>query len=149
MILDTIKNINQYAGLHKDFPKVMEFLKSLTPDSPLGQTIIDEGNVWVNVGESEGLSPDKTPVCEEHRDFIDIQYIISGSENFGYSDISHLTVTTPYDAEKDFELSDGDFNVLTFKAGDFCILFPQDGHSPSMKKLGTERLMRAVAKIRI
>ena len=149
MILDTIKNIDQYASLHKDFAKVIEFLKALTPNSPAGKTVLDEGNVWVNVFESEGASKDKTPVCEEHRNFIDIQYIVSGSENFGYADISKLTVTTPYNAEKDCEFSDGDFNVFTLNAGDFCILFPQDAHSPAMKKLGDEKLLRAVAKIRI
>ena len=149
MVIDTIKNIDMYAGLHKDFPKVIEFLKTLTPDSPCEKTVFEEGNLWVNVSEAPGLSPDKTPVCEEHRDFIDIQYIISGSENFGYSDISHLDVTKEYDASRDYELSNGEFSVLTLKAGDFCILFPQDAHSPSMKKLCDGKLLRAVAKIRI
>jgi len=149
MVFDTIKNIDTYSGLHRDFPKVIEFLKTLTPDSPVGKTVIDEGNVWVNVSESEGLAPGKEPVCEEHRDFIDIQYIICGKENFGYCDISHLEVIEAYSAEKDCEFSNGEFNVLTLQTGDFLILFPQDGHSPSMKKLCDGKLLRAVAKIRI
>ena len=149
MVTDSIKNIDQYVSLHKDFAKVAEVLKTLTVDSPAGKIVIDEGNVWINIATSNGLDESVKNRFEAHKDFIDIHYIITGSENFGYGNISHLEITEPYNSENDVEFLKGDITPVIMKKGDFCIVYPQDAHIPAMKKTSSETLIRVVAKIRV
>ena len=147
MITDSLKNCATYETLHKDFKKVFEALQKLDGDVSEA-VVLDEGNVWINP-PFEAELPEEAREFEAHRDFIDIHYILSGSEAFAYANVEGLKTTKEYDKEDDYELLDGDKSLITLNAGDFCITFPQDAHIPFFQKNGEERLVRAVAKIRL
>ncbi len=147
MVIGSLKDCDKYASLHPDFAEVFEFLKTLTAESAEEKTVLRENDVWVK----PGTAVDKNTAAknfEVHRNFIDVQYIIDGEEEFGYSDISKLSVCDEYNPEKDVEFLIGDVSTLVLKSGDFCILFPEDGHIPTKKCL-TPTVKRAVAKVRL
>ena len=148
MITDSLSNCAMYETVHKDFKKVFEALRKIATGNETEKVVLDEDNVWINAPAS-AVIPEESRMFEAHRDFIDIHYILSGSETFGYANVDALTITKEYDKEADYELLDGEKSLLILNAGDFCITFPQDAHIPYFQKHGEEDLVRAVAKIRL
>ena len=145
MIVDSLKNSALYEKVHKDFAKVFEALKKISAED--GKLVLEDGNVWINPPALTVIS-DAEKVFEAHNDFIDIHYIISSAEKFGYANRECLSVTKEYDKQGDYELLNGEADLITLKAGDFCIVFPEDAHIPACAKAGEEPLVRVVAKIR-
>lgn len=88
---------------------------------------------------------------EAHRNYIDIQYVISGNELIGLAPITQLKeVTEPYDAAKDIEFVT--VNQLTnFKATPerFFIFFPSDIHRPGLKDGENSQVRKVVVKVKI
>lgn len=148
MITGNIKDYKKYCSIHKNFEKTFEFLKTLSEESELGSTVLEENTLRVNVSQYETV-PGAPREFEAHKDFIDIHYVIKGSEVFGYSNLSKLTVTKEYDKEGDYFLLDGAADELALGEGDFCVVFPEDAHIPFIKKCCDGTLKRATAKVRL
>jgi len=70
---------------------------------------------------------------EAHRRYIDVQYVVEGSEYFGWCMLSpDLEVHEAYDEKRDIMFFERLLpeSVCTLKAGDFAILEPKDVHRP-------------------
>ena len=147
MIVDSISNSHKYTSLHKDFEKVFSFLKELKEDAT-GTTVLEEGNVWANVIEVREMSQ-SAKVFEAHRNFLDIHYILTGDERFGYANIDRLKTKQAYNDVDDYELLEGETTAISIKKGDFVITFPEDAHIPDFEKTNDDKLVRVVVKVRI
>lgn len=86
---------------------------------------------------------------EAHRDYIDIQYIISGEEKIGVTDYSSCTEAVAYDKEKDIEFLNGNGEYYPLKEGEYMILYPQDAHKPSISLNNQSTVRKVVVKVRI
>lgn len=86
---------------------------------------------------------------EAHRDYIDIQYIISGEEKIGVTDYSSCTEAIAYDKEKDIEFLNGEGEYYLLKEGEYMILYPQDAHKPSISLNNQSTVRKVVVKVRI
>ena len=86
---------------------------------------------------------------EAHKKFIDVHYCISGSEGIGYNHVTELEPITEYNEGDDYLLLRGDFRKVVLREGDFCIVFPEDAHIPMMLGESGEKLLKAVAKVKI
>lgn len=148
MIIDSIENCNKYTSLHKDFEQVFSFLRELKEDAVEGTTVLKEDNVWANVIEVNYI-PKSKKIFEAHRRFLDIHYILSGEEKFGYSNIDRLKTKEPYNAVDDYELLEGETNAICLKKGDFMVTYPEDAHIPDFEKTNDDRLVRVVVKVKI
>ena len=146
MILGNIKDAKKYFCTNERFEKAFEILKSLD-DSATERITVEDGIFWVNIAEFDEVS-DGEKQFEAHRYFLDIHFIISGEEKFGYADIEKLCETQAYDAENDYLLLSGDADAVTLRKGDFCVVFPEDAHIPVMAK-GEGKLKKAIVKIKI
>ena len=147
MIIDNIKYSKQYEVFSEDFKTIFDFIRGLTSDAPLGKRIFEEGRLWVDVYEAPAR--EEIPEYEVHKEYIDIHYILSGKEEFGYANKERLTMTKPYDQPTDMYFYDGDGDTLIMNEGDFCVVYPQDAHISYKKKLCDKPLIRVIAKIRI
>jgi biofilm protein TabA len=81
---------------------------------------------------------------ESHRKYIDVQVVVEGVELMELADISRLTVSKPYDAEKDY-LAYADYadaSVLRLWEGDAAVFFPADGHMPGLRPGAAANLVR-------
>lgn len=149
MVTDNIKNRHLYANMHKYFAEALDILASLTPDSPKGKIVIEEGKAWVNVSRI-GESADKIdPAFEAHGAFIDIHYLENGSEIFGYGNLADLEVTEEFDPARDVLFAKGHINEIKLCPREFIITFPDDAHIPNMRKLTDGEVVRAIAKIAV
>jgi len=131
MILDTIGNSSKYEILHRNFKKGFDFIRNSDLENlEPGRYEIDSDEVFVLV-QTYKTSPENEKKFETHRNYIDIQYIVSGTEVIGYTPAEKLTVCDPYNEECDAEMSDcPDMTPCTLEAGSFILLFPEDPHKP-------------------
>lgn len=80
MIVDSIRNMEQYRGLHNNLDTVIDFLQNCDLKALAdGKTIIDGERVYVNVMEAD-LRDAEGAEYEYHKRYADLQIDIFGSE---------------------------------------------------------------------
>jgi len=86
---------------------------------------------------------------ESHRDYIDIQYLLSGEEMIGVAPVGQLRGATPYDAAKDliFYATPDRYHELAIPPGGFAVFFPWEGHMPLCHSRGPRELHKVVIKV--
>lgn len=153
MIFDNIQNAHLYYNLGDKIKKGFEFiLNNDLKSMPCGRHDIAEG-IYVNVQELETKLPHMAKF-EAHREYIDIQYVISGNERMDFSLIDNFLEDIPYDSEKDVEflkLKEDALcpNVINVREGDFAVFFPQDVHAPMLScNDGCEKIKKVIVKIK-
>lgn len=150
MIYDMLKNASVYS-LGPAFEKAVEFIRGISPDIPAGRYDLDGEKVYAKVMEYETKEgqPEK---YEVHRQYADLQAVITGHETIFARMVDGLTIRTPYNPEKDCELLNPDGQAvdaeLQLFPGYFTLLFPQDAHmGKGMTCLGKCKLKKVVVKI--
>ena len=132
MVYDKIDNIETYKGLSEDIYEGLKFLKKATPDLPCGVHEINP-RVKAIVSEYETKAVNENGY-EAHRKFIDIQYLLKGSEKNCCLSLEKLKETKPYKEEIDAAFYEADLPAQELMLGDgfFAIFWPQDGHIPGL-----------------
>jgi len=120
------------------------------PGLELRRYEIDGDNVYALV--SEYLTKNEEDArYEAHQKYIDIQYVISGSEQIGIAPLSQKKeVLEPYNTVNDIEF-------LTVTGGEnrqaspdrFFIFFPDDAHRPGMKDGENSLVKKIVVKVKV
>lgn len=145
MIIDYGRNLKLYYGCNKNLQKIDKFiaendLKTL----PKGKYDLGD-ECFVNILES---NPTTSTKWECHEKYLDVQYMVIGSETIEYAIIENMNKTTEYDAVKDRYLGTGEGQQILVDEGAFMILFPEDAHCPGIKGK-SDFLKKAVFKIKI
>lgn len=150
MILDQIQNYESYLSINPKLEKAFDFLRSLQPDQmALGRHEIDGDDVYAAVSAYLTV-PASEKQMEAHRKYLDIQYLVRGSESIGYAPIDGLAVAKEYDAKSDCALLSCRSDLLIpMHAGTFMILFPQDGHRPGCQLGSVSEVIKVVVKIAV
>lgn len=148
MVYDNIDNVKIYENLHKGFKKAFEFLSNYK-DMPSGRVVIDGDDVYAIVNNDYKLKAIDNTRYEAHKKYIDIQYIIKGTEKFGVQDVAGLKENTKYDETKDIAFFDGkDGNLITLSEKQFIIIYPHEAHLPACKD-NKEQTSRIIIKVKI
>lgn len=136
-----------YYQLCPRFKKAFEWLestdlKNLAP----GRHTIDGDDIFVNVQELE-LRPREQAALEVHNTYIDIQVVIKGVEEFGWTPRSEVKQPRgEFDPANDIGFyTDTPKMFYTMHEGEFCILMPQDAHAPM---LGSGPIKKLIVKVR-
>jgi YhcH/YjgK/YiaL family protein len=150
MIYDNIDNHGLYAGISEDIRIGLEYLRDLKPDIEKG---VYELTPRVKAIVSEYTTKEENEYgYEAHREYIDIQYLISGSEKICCLPLEYLKETKPYNKEIDaaFYVED-DVKPQEFLLGNgyFAILYPQDGHMPQLCVDEPCSVKKVVVKVKI
>lgn len=133
--------------------EAFNFLKTQNLDtlSP-GNYVVDSGNVIAMV--SRVAPKDKDQVgFEEHHNFNDLQYVISGKAQMGIAPMGDpgAKVDVPYadstDTEK-FSVTAGD-KYYTADQQSFFIFSPKEIHRPAFKLDGYDTIKKIVIKVRV
>ena len=115
-----------------EFCQAIEFLRTFTPDIAEGKHVLKEGLIYANVQEYESKIESS---YEAHREYVDIQCVVSGEEYIYVADIADVNEPQgEFDVKKDiqfFRSADNSRKVLTDK-DNYVILFPKDAHQPCM-----------------
>ena len=146
MILDYMRNIGLYEGCNKNLSKIAKFIAENDLKS-LEKGKYDLGDeCFVNILESNP-SPASTK-WESHVKYLDVQFIVTGSETIEFAMIENMNKTTEYDAVKDRYLGTGSGQPIVVEENMFMILFPEDAHCPGIRA-NHDFLKKAVFKIKI
>jgi YhcH/YjgK/YiaL family protein len=114
---------------------------------PVGRHEIDGDRLFCMISKGPGRSRAEAKL-EAHRKYIDIQYVIAGTEEMGWRPTAACTLSeVSYDAEKDIEFfADEPESWTQVPAGSFVIFFPQDAHAPLVSDA---EIHKAVLKIAV
>jgi len=148
MIADTLNNSPLYRGLSPLIALAFDYLRGTDlRHTATGTVEIDGRRVYAIVQEYATLERTQG-TWEAHRQYIDLQHVVSGTERIGYTHVSRL-VPGCYDEAKDLLPLSGEGDFLTLGAGDFMLLFPEDAHMPRIAVDAAELVRKVVVKIAV
>lgn len=118
------------------------------PSLAAGTHEIDGKDVYAMIQEYNSKNPEDA-LYESHKVYTDLQFLISGEERIGLTDLSTTTVKTPYDETKDIAFyASEEGRELSAKPGTFFLFFPDDAHRPGMKVNENAPVKKLVIKIK-
>jgi len=89
---------------------------------------------------------------EAHKNYVDMQFMLEGEERIYVANIESLNITAIYDEEHDYSKysTEAESSILLLNAGKLAVLYPQDGHMPSISTTAqTQRVYKTVVKMPI
>lgn len=133
MILDTMRHWTRYSSLGSGIRSALEYLHGSDFDRlDSGRYNLDGDQVYAIVNRYQ-TKPFPEAIWEAHRKYIDVQFVVRGTERLGYVPLDRAPqVQTPYDFQRDVILFAPATDTLLFAAGQFAILFPEDIHAPGL-----------------
>ena len=148
MIIDQLQNTSLYYGIGDRIATALRYLldadlAALTP----GRHDIDGDDVFALIQEYDS-KPREEGAWEAHRQYLDVQYVVSGEERIGFANTERLQAGE-YDAENDFLPLEGEGDFLEMQAGTFMILAPQDAHMPGIALADPQPMKKVVMKVRL
>ena len=149
MVTDQLKNASIYYGISERVKSAFEFIKNndATKMEP-GRYNIDGDNVFALVQTYDSKTMDKGR-WEAHKNYLDVQYVASGTEKMGYAHISGMKVKDEYVPEKDIMFLTGEGTFFPAASGTFAIFYPEDVHMPGMAVGSPEKIIKVVVKVRV
>jgi len=149
MIFDSVKNKENYKGDERIY-KVLCYLDSLEQgELPPSNTVISADGIFCNP-VSFTSKPEEECKYEAHKEYIDVHYIIKGTEGIATADVKSLSEIVPYDMDHDIAFYEGSASGrYLLKPGDFMVCFPSDAHKVAMMEKQPEKIEKIVAKIKV
>ncbi|MGR5061724.1 N-acetylneuraminate anomerase [Photobacterium sp. DNB22_13_2] len=150
MIVGHIEQLETYSYLPAAVHRSLAFLSETNmAELSVGRHDIDGDNIFVNVMEFDTACAN-SKLHEVHREYLDIQYLITGEERIGFAlaNDSH-TVEKTYDAENDYWLA-GQLNMeseVVMEPGMFAIFLPNQPHKPGCEVQTPTAIKKAVVKV--
>jgi YhcH/YjgK/YiaL family protein len=147
----------QTAGFDAAFAYVEDLLR---PDSEAARRLgaiapgtshkVDLGGGTFVMEQAYATKPRAEGFFESHRKYIDVQVVVAGEELMELADAAHLTIKSPYEAERDLIVweDNRDASHLRVRPGDAAIFFPVDVHMPALQvRPGASLVRKAVVKV--
>ncbi len=148
MIIDKLENISLYKNIPQ---QAALFIKNLSNDIAYGrQELTDTDYANIETYTTKSLNNAK---FEAHKNYIDIQILLSGKEDIYYRDVSGMIEFEPYNENKDIvffkENLEGN-NYVTLDSTNFVMIFPHEAHAPQVAyENSPQQVKKVVVKIRI
>ncbi len=152
MIIGHIKDRARYAGLGKDIMQALDYFAELLAhpesaptefaDIPLpGETVLIRVRPLDTVPAEKG-------VFEAHYKELDIHFVASGVEKFGFDHVDALTVSREDPANDVYFLDGAAKNTVVLTPGTFVIAYPEDAHMPCLAADEPGRIVKLIAKMK-
>ena len=149
MLLDKLANAQRYYTLHPLFEKAFAYLRNTDlATEPTGVHEIEGKKLFAIVSEAAGVTEQEYKL-EVHRKYIDIQYVISGTDRMGWKDLAQCEAPNdPYDEDRDAAFfPDKTSSWFYVPAGSFTIFYPDDAHAAMVT--GADVVRKVVLKIAV
>jgi YhcH/YjgK/YiaL family protein len=151
MIFDSLKHAKTYEDIHPKFKEAFAFIeRAIAEGLPIGRYELDGDALYAMVQEYS-TKPAELCTFEGHRKYIDIQYIIKGTECMDVGALETAVPSTEYDAQRDLMLYNPipDANTLDVGEGEFALFFPHDIHRPGTAVGEPAFVGKIVVKVRV
>ncbi|MDU1454551.1 MAG: YhcH/YjgK/YiaL family protein [Paeniclostridium sordellii] len=147
MIFGNIAHEKRYSNIDKDLLTCFEYAKNNSlVDLEKGSYAIDGEDIFVNIVEYETVEKEER-FWEAHKKYIDIHYMLEGSERIDIGFIENL-IQKEYKEKDDFLPLEGEANgYVTLEKGDFLICYPEDAHMTAIKVNEKSKVKKAIFKV--
>jgi len=149
MIKNSLNYTKNYYSLSKRIEIALKYLENTDLASMSnGRYEILGNEIFVNI-QDYNTKPESEGKWEVHRKYIDIQYIIKGSERVGIGEIQDFKSVMQYDEDNDFEFLKTDKNLqfIDLNENEYLILYPYDVHMPQIMNKESSYVKKAVVKV--
>jgi YhcH/YjgK/YiaL family protein len=149
MIFDKIENSSRYAPVSARLAKGLAYIKNTDfTGMEAGKHEIDGEDLFAVINEYE-TKEEKDCVLEAHRKYIDIQFMLSGSEQIGISTLYKQEPVKAYNDKDDYALYSDAMSFFQLKSGIFAIFFPEDLHMPGVIDKTASKIRKVIVKVRV
>ncbi len=152
MIFDKLENLSSYYSIDSSLEEAGKFLQDFVDNpKPTGRYDIEGDRVFAIVSQYK-TKPAEGKLCEAHRKYIDLQFMLKGREYIGWAPVDELYMETEeFSKGGDIAYYSGNCKTwLPLKEGYFVLLFPQDAHLPCIKSsISQQYNIKIVVKIAV
>ena len=144
MIFDTIQNLGKYRAYDQRFALIEAFLAENDAGTlAAGSYPLDSG-ITASISD---YAPGEGGQFEAHRNFSDLQYVVSGNEKIELIPLADARESTGYQPDIEFFASQASASTtLVMNSGTFAVFAPQDAHRPCIRHL-SDTIRKIVFKI--
>ena len=125
MIVCPWKEIGRYAAIIPGLEEAIVAVNALTDYTPRTVPLSGSNKILVQTGTTKPVGD-----SEAHRKFLDIQYIVKGSEVMGWAPVEALTPADEFNETKDKGMYAGPVDCIRITEGNCYVVFPEDAHAP-------------------
>ena len=129
MIICKYQELNRYEAAIPGLAEAMELIEKLQSFEAATYPLSNGNRVMTSQGTSR---PVETALGEIHRKYLDIHYVVAGSEIFGWAPLEDMTPAGEFDEEKDAGMYNGEVQFITVPAGFCYVVFPEEIHMPAV-----------------
>lgn len=149
MIYDNLADLARYKGLHRNIDQAIAYLQEtdLSQLEP-GRYDIASDAVFLLVQDNT-LNRTPNDSFEYHKRYMDLQFLLSGNENFRYSRTAAAEVQTFNDVDDFGLISSQEAYDLELTPETFVMVYPGEYHQPSQIGRGDKHVRKCVVKILI
>lgn len=150
MIFDKMANAPDYYDAYPDMKLLYDFVDKFNNSDMADDTYeIDGKRVFAMIQSYRTKQQTEEMMFEAHRDYIDVQYIVSGIERIRWASLDKVDlVHEEYSKGKDIAFYEGDAQFdFTLTKGTFLFLAPNDTHLPGLSAEKDVSVRKIVFKI--
>ncbi len=146
MIICPWKDILKYAPVLPGVEEAFRKVNALTSLEPATYPLENGGRFFVAVGTT---APAAEKLCEAHRNFLDIQFLLKGEELVGWAPLDTLTLDGEFSTEKDVGFYAGTVDFMHIAEGYCYVAFPEDAHMPAVHLDDPTDFVKVVVKLKV
>lgn len=148
MIYDSLKHMESYRGIHPSVYRGLELLRDTDFSTwEDGRHEIDGDDLFLLLQSYDTSPSNDTP--EAHRKYVDIQILLSGTEQIGVAPLEDMTEEVEGHPDRDIWFYHGPVQGMLLTGDRFLALFPGDAHAPGMAVDGPVPCRKCVVKVKI
>lgn len=146
MIVCPWKDIGRYSAVIPGLQEVIDAAAELTDLTPRTIPLSGENKILVQANATKAAEGRQ---LEAHRRFLDIQLILSGSEQVGWAPVDTLTPAGEFNEVKDCGMYTGECDFMNIRAGYCYVVFPEDAHMPGSHLAEQTEFVKLVVKLKV
>ena len=148
MIVDHLSNAERYAALGPRFRQAFDFLRTTDLNALEKGRYPLAGDALFALVQGYNTKPQSEGFWEAHRRYIDLQFVLQGTERIGYAPLHRMQLES-YDEQRDLAVLQGEGDFLTLTDGCFMLLWPEDVHMPGLQADQSGPVRKIVFKIAV
>ena len=148
MIVDHLSNAERYAALGPRFKQAFDFLRTTDLNALEPGRYPLAGDALFALVQNYHTKPTSEGFWEAHRRYIDLQFILQGTERIGYAPLHRMELES-HDEPRDLSVLKGEGDFLTLTDGCFMLLWPEDAHMPGLQGDQSGPVRKIVFKIAV
>lgn len=146
MIVCPWNEIGRYAAIIPGLTEAVTLINNLETMEPAIYPLSGGNRVMVQQGTTVSAAGGE---LEAHRQFLDIQYIVTGQEYVGWAPVDTLTPTGEFNTDKDVGFYTGHCDFMRIGQGYCYVVFPEDAHMPTRHLVAPNDYQKIVVKLKV